>query len=74
MTGPVKTLLQETQSLFWDTTEHGTVGLGDIYEALGKNRDDCSARMLYCFQPFEPASGPQDQMHWIVMAMSKVMM
>ena len=74
MTGPVKTLLQETQSLFWDTTEHGTVGLGDIYEALGKNRDEYSARMLYCFQPFEPASGPQDQMRWIVLAMSKVMM
>ncbi|MCJ1367507.1 hypothetical protein MMC16_006640 [Acarospora aff. strigata] len=74
LNSPLKKPLQETQSLFWDTTEHGTVGLGDIYNALGQNRDEYSTRMLYCFQPFEPASGPQGQMRWIVMAMSKVMM
>ena len=66
--------MQETQSLFWDTTEHGTVSLGDIYKTLEQDRDTYSARLLFCFQPFEPATGPQGQMRWIVMAMSKVMM
>ena len=74
MDQPIRTLLEETQSLFWKTTEHGTLGLGDIYKALGQHRDEYSARLLYCFQPFEPATGPQGEMHWIVMAMSKVMM
>lgn len=43
----VEQLLQRTQEMFWVTTEHGTVGLGDIYKALGKNRHFYSAKMLY---------------------------
>lgn len=73
-TGTVSDLIHETQSHFWETTEHGTVGLNDIYGALEQDRDTYSARMLYCFQPFEPAAGDRGQMHWIVFAISKVMM
>lgn len=31
----VRELLKLTQSLFWKTTEHGNVGLKDIYQSLG---------------------------------------
>ncbi|KAF7505213.1 hypothetical protein GJ744_001142 [Endocarpon pusillum] len=72
----VQQFLKDTQDLFWDTTEHGTVGLHDIYQALGQDRQKYSAKMLYCFQPFEPApaSTKMNHMRWIVMAQSKVYM
>ena len=38
--------LKDTQAMFWDTTEHATVGLTDIYRALGKDRQVNSAKML----------------------------
>lgn len=68
--------LKDVQSQFWDTTEHGIVGLQDIYRALNKDRQANSAKLLYCFQPFEPApaTATPDQMRWIVMAQSKVFM
>lgn len=69
---------RETQRAFWDSTEHGSVGLVDIYGALGKDRGTHAAKMLFCFQPFEPpaarAPGEVDHMRWLVMAQSKVMM
>ena len=70
----ISNLIHETQSLFWETTEHGIVSLNDIYKALQQDRDTYSARMLFCFQPFEPVIGDHGQMHWIIFAMSKVMM
>jgi hypothetical protein len=68
--------LKDVQSQFWDTTEHGIVGLEDIYRAMNKDRQVHSAKLLYCFQPFEPApaTATPDQMRWIVMAQSKVFM
>ena len=42
----VEQLLRRIQEMFWVTTEHGTVGLGDIYKALGKNRNLYSAKLL----------------------------
>ena len=66
--------IHQTQSHFWETTEHGTVGLNDIYKALAQDRDVYASRMLFCFQPFEPAAGDAGQMHWIVFAISKVLM
>ena len=70
----VEELLKETQSLFWNTTEHGTVGLGDIYKAADMERDVYSAKMLFCYQPFDPPPAEQEHMRWVVMALSKVMM
>lgn len=68
--------LKDNQAQFWDTTEHGTVGLHDVYKALGRDRQVHSAKLLYCFQPFEPApaTAKPDPMRWIVMAQSKVFM
>lgn len=70
----IPALLKDTQSRFWRMTENGSVGLGDIYRALGADRATCAAKTLFLFQPFEPAVGEQDHMRWIVMAMSKVTM
>ncbi|OTA99739.1 hypothetical protein M426DRAFT_16133 [Hypoxylon sp. CI-4A] len=68
------TVLKKTQSSFWEMTENGLVGLGDIYNALGVSRSSSAAKTLFLFQPFEPATGKQSNMRWIVMAMSKVTM
>jgi hypothetical protein len=68
---PTNVLLQETQAAFWDSTENGLVSLGEIYKALGENRDTAAAKCLFCFQPFEPVLAQQDHMRWIVMKMSK---
>lgn len=68
-------LLKATQDLFWRTTEHGNVGLDDIY---GSRRATAAARALFLFQPFEPAApaaGVVDRhMRWIVMGLSRVRM
>jgi aryl carrier-like protein len=68
---PTNVLLQETQAAFWDSTENGLVSLGEIYKALGENRDTAAAKCLFCFQLFEPVLARQDHMRWIVMKMSK---
>jgi non-ribosomal peptide synthetase component F len=72
----ISQFLKDTQAQFWDTTEQGTVGLHDMYTALGKDRQVHSAKLLYCFQPFDPApaTAKLDHMRWIVMAQSKVFM
>lgn len=64
-------LLKDTQAAFWATTEHGFVSLGEIYDALGRDRTSEAAKCLFCFQPFEPVEGEQDAMRWIMMKMSK---
>lgn len=48
----------------------------DIYAALCRDRQEHSAKLLYCFQPFQPspATAEPDHMRWIVMAQSKVFM
>lgn len=71
--------LKTTQSDFWDTTEHGNVNLDDIYQdTLGWDRKNKGgmAKMLYCYQPFDPAPTGSDvnHMRWIVMAQSQVYM
>ncbi|KAF1836440.1 putative nonribosomal peptide synthase [Decorospora gaudefroyi] len=71
---PMAELLKETQSAFWTATENGFVSLGEIYSSLGKERSVAAAKCLFCFQPFEPVTGEQDSMRWIVMKMSQVRM
>lgn len=39
-------LFKRTQSLFWETTENGNVGLHDIYKTLGKDRISNAAKLL----------------------------
>jgi hypothetical protein len=45
-TDSIEQFLKDTQATFWDTTEHGTVGLHDIYAALGRDRQAHSSKML----------------------------
>ncbi|RDW70380.1 hypothetical protein BP5796_08777 [Coleophoma crateriformis] len=80
----VKEYLAETQGRFWDATENGSVGLGDIYDAINLSRTTHGNRALFLFQPFEPskpASQPdadtdsvEEDMRWVYMAGAKVKM
>ena len=73
---PVSSFLKDAQAAFWASTEHGSVGLHDIYQALGQDRDEYSAKMLFCFQPFDPVpTGTKvNHMRWVVLAQSKIFM
>ena len=71
----VSSLLRDTQSLLWETTNNGLVGLADIYKALNVSRANAAAKTMFCFQPFDPPpqvneSDSAVHMRWIVMAMS----
>ncbi|EDN03978.1 predicted protein [Histoplasma mississippiense (nom. inval.)] len=71
-TKTLRTLLHDTQVLFWETTENGMVGLADIYKALGVDRSRRSAKTMFCFQPFDPPPKTLDaHMRWIVMGVSQ---
>lgn len=72
----IKDLLLQTQSIFWEATENGMVGIGEIYAALHEDRRTRTAKNMFCFQPFEPspAGGQEDPMRWVVMKLSKVKM
>lgn len=70
-TEPIQGLLKETQATLWAATENGFVSLGEIYNALGQERASAAAKCLFCFQPFEAASGEPDPMHWVVMKLSR---
>ncbi|KAL8654815.1 MAG: hypothetical protein Q9210_001273 [Variospora velana] len=70
-------LLRDTQSLFWETTDNGLVGLADIYKDLNVPRAQAAAKTMFCFQPFDPHPPQVDgydlarHMRWVVvMAMS----
>lgn len=73
-TTTIHSLISRTQSLFWETTENGMVGLADIYGALGVERDMHAAKTMFCYQPFEPPRERQDDMRWVVVAMSEARM
>ncbi|KAF2216891.1 hypothetical protein CERZMDRAFT_32461 [Cercospora zeae-maydis SCOH1-5] len=75
----VANFLKTTQSDFWDTTEHGSVNLDDIYQGVfdwDRKSKGGMAKMLYCYQPFDPAPAGSavNHMRWIVMAQSQVFM
>ncbi|PGH05141.1 hypothetical protein AJ79_06889 [Helicocarpus griseus UAMH5409] len=68
----LKSLLHDTQTLLWQTTENGMVGLADIYHALGDDRRTQGAKTMFCFQPFDPPPKALDaHMRWIVMDVSQ---
>ncbi|EME85211.1 uncharacterized protein MYCFIDRAFT_135309 [Pseudocercospora fijiensis CIRAD86] len=72
-TTTLREFLQATQENFWNMTEHGNVGLDDIYRAAGLDRHAFGNRTLFLFQPFEPAGAP-DERRWLVLAKSRVRM
>ncbi|KAK7742006.1 NRPS [Cytospora paraplurivora] len=77
-TTTVAALLRDTQRGFWQMTENGLVGLGDIYRALA-GKGVPRAKTLFLFQPFEPAVAgaehhQEEHMRWVVVGMSKVTM
>lgn len=51
---PLSKLLHDTQTLLWETTNNGLVGLADIYKALNVSRADAATKTMFCFQPFDP--------------------
>ncbi|GME52113.1 putative nonribosomal peptide synthase protein [Neofusicoccum parvum] len=67
---PAAAFLADVQAHFWETTEHGGVGLQQIYDHLGRDRAAHAAKLLYCFQPFDPAAR-SDAPRWLVMAQSR---
>ncbi|KAB2573445.1 Nonribosomal peptide synthetase 3 [Lasiodiplodia theobromae] len=69
----LRSYLQDTQDRFWALTEHGDVGLDEIYGAVGLERKEVGNRTLFLFQPFEPAV-QEEATRWLVMAKSKVRM
>ena len=75
-TTTLSSYLETTQSQFWQITEHGTLGLDDVYAAAGLSRASHGNRALFLYQPFEPAPpAPQeDTMKYIVMKGSEVRM
>ncbi len=72
----VSRFMRDMQAAFWDMMEHGALGLHDIYKTLGRSRATHGARLLFCFQPFEPApaGAAVNHMRWVVMAQSMVFM
>lgn len=70
-TKPIQGLLKETQAAFWAATENGLVSLGEIYNALRRERASAAAKCLFCFQPFEAAPVEQDSMRWVVMKLGR---
>ncbi|KAL8759743.1 MAG: hypothetical protein Q9199_000549 [Rusavskia elegans] len=71
----LSSLLQDTQTQFWETTNNGLIGLADIYKELNVARADAAAKTMFCFQPFDPPPQVDEDdiaqhMRWVVMAMS----
>ncbi|KAL0937078.1 bacitracin synthase 3 [Colletotrichum truncatum] len=68
--------LGRTQDDFWAMTDHGDVGLDQIFQASGLNRQEVGNRALFIYQPFEPApkDDPNADFRWLVMAKCKVRM
>ncbi|PHH92656.1 hypothetical protein CDD83_6260 [Cordyceps sp. RAO-2017] len=46
--------LNDSQDAFWAATEHGNVGLDQIYRAAGLDRATHANKTLFLFQPFDP--------------------
>ncbi|CAG8355140.1 unnamed protein product [Penicillium salamii] len=68
--------LETVQDIFWGITEHGDVGLHEIFNAAGLSRTTAGNRCLFLYQPFEPTANSEasESDRWLVMAKSKVRM
>ncbi|KAL8347227.1 hypothetical protein RB601_003247 [Gaeumannomyces tritici] len=72
---PLPGFLGRVQDDFWAMTEHASVGMDAIYGAAGLARETHGNKVLFLFQPFEPAApSEQERPRWLVMAKSKVRM
>lgn len=72
----LSSFLTRVQDDFWAMTDHGDVGLDDIYGAARLDRQQVGNRALFIFQPFEPAprDDPNADFRWLIMAKCKVRM
>ncbi|EXL90525.1 hypothetical protein NOF04DRAFT_20553 [Fusarium oxysporum II5] len=72
----LSSFLGRVQDDFWAMTDHGDVGLDDIYRAASLDRQQVGNRALFIFQPFEPApkDDPNVDYRWLIMAKCKVRM
>ncbi|KAL5358058.1 hypothetical protein BJX96DRAFT_173097 [Aspergillus floccosus] len=68
--------LAATQDMFWAITEHGNVGLQEIFAAAGLSPRTAKNHCLFLYQPFEPSANGanEDATRWLVMAKSQVRM
>ncbi|KAJ7471986.1 hypothetical protein FB451DRAFT_1251614 [Mycena latifolia] len=61
-------LLKDTQSIFWETNEHGNIPIMEIMSSQN--------RWLFLFQPFDPAKAAtvdhMRSLRWCVLGLSKV--
>lgn len=78
---PLPSYLFHTHDDFWAATDHGDVGLDEMYAAAGLCRAEVGSRVLFLFQPFTPAPAVADDdpngglnFRWLVMAKSRVRM
>ncbi|OAA54533.1 Amino acid adenylation [Niveomyces insectorum RCEF 264] len=79
---PLAAYLTATQDDFWAATDCGDVGLDAMYSAAGLDRATAGSRVLFLFQPFQPASAAVADddpngganFRWLVMARSQVRM
>ncbi|KAI3319605.1 hypothetical protein HD806DRAFT_538954 [Xylariaceae sp. AK1471] len=78
--GSVGDYLRRTQAEFWEATGHGIIGMDDIFQAAGLEREEYGNRTLFLFQPFEPSKksstrkNSTEEMKWVVMQGSEVTM
>ena len=71
----VKEYLSGTNTIFWEATENGNVGLEDVYRACHQKPDEIANTALFLFQPFDPPTAQEaDDMRWVIMAKSEVRM
>ncbi|KAK2762401.1 nonribosomal peptide synthase [Colletotrichum kahawae] len=68
--------MRRTQDDFWAMTDHGDIGLDQIYEAAGLDRESVGNRVLFIYQPFDPAPSddPNADFRWLIMAKCRVRM
>ena len=73
---PLREYLAATQDMFWAITEHGNVGLQEIFAAADLSFQTAKNNCLFLYQPFEPSANGanEDTTRWLVMAKSKVRM
>ncbi|KJZ77826.1 hypothetical protein HIM_03003 [Hirsutella minnesotensis 3608] len=67
--------LNDSQDAFWAATEHGNVGLDQIYHAAGLDRATYANKTLFLFQPFDPippntTAGEIENTRWLPLSKS----
>ncbi|KAI1995591.1 hypothetical protein LOZ51_003417 [Ophidiomyces ophidiicola] len=66
--------LATTQADFWGLTEHSSLSLDDIFAVAGLSRSEITNKVLFLFQPFEPAPSKPENVKWVQMKGSQITM